>query len=144
MLSPTRLWARNFEGNSEDLLAFQADVAGGIVKQVHVAVTPDEYARVATIRAFKPEAHDAYLKGVFFWRTSRNPEDWKKALAFFDSAVQQDPSYALAHAGIASIYSSLMDVSVAPKVAREKSRAAGDEPYVSIHLLGAGDYAAHK
>jgi eukaryotic-like serine/threonine-protein kinase len=77
--SDKQLWARNFEGNSEDLLAFQADVAGAIAKQVHVAVTPDEYARIATIRAFKPEAHDAYLKGVFFWgrrvilRTGRKP-----------------------------------------------------------------------
>ena len=125
--SDKQLWAHSYEGTSEDLLALQADVAGAIAKQVHVAISPDEYARIATVRAVKPEAHDAYLKGVFFWKTSRNPEDWKKALAFFESAVQQDPSYALAYAGIASIYSSLMDVSVPSKVARGKSRAAAQK-----------------
>src|SRR5205823_8532868 len=116
-----------YEGTSEDLLPVQADVAGAIAKQVHVAISPDEYARIATVRAVKPEAHDAYLKGVFFWRTSRNPEDWKKALALFEMAVQQDPSYALAYAGLSSIYASLMDVSVPYKIARVKSRAAAQK-----------------
>jgi eukaryotic-like serine/threonine-protein kinase len=125
--SDKQLWAHSFEGTTDDLLAFQAEVAGAIAKQVHVAISPDEYARIASVHPVKSEAHDAYLKGVFFWRTSRNPEDWKKALAFFESAVQQDPGYALAYSGIASIYASLMDVAVPSKVARSKSRVAAQK-----------------
>ena len=121
------LWAHSYEDNSEDPLALQARVAGAIAKQVHVAFSPYEYARVANIRAVKPEAHDAYLKGVFFWRTSQNSEDWKKVLTFYESAVRQDSTYALAYAGLATIYPTLEEVSVASKVARSKGRAASEK-----------------
>jgi TolB-like protein/DNA-binding winged helix-turn-helix (wHTH) protein/Tfp pilus assembly protein PilF len=144
--SDKQLWAHSYEGNSEDLLALQARVASAVAQQVHVAVSPDEYARIANVRTVKPEAHDAYLKGVFFWKTSRNPEDWKKALGYFESAVQQDPNYALAYAGLASIYAILMDVSLPYKLAQAKLRGAAqkalelDDELAEAHIAMA---AAH-
>jgi TolB-like protein/DNA-binding winged helix-turn-helix (wHTH) protein len=144
--SDKQLWAHSYEGNSEDLLTLQARVASAIAQQVHVAVSPEEYARIANVGTAKPEAHDAYLKGLFFWKTSRNPEDWKKALGFFESAVQQDPSYALAYAGLANMYANLQDVSVPYKMARTKSRAAAqkalelDNTLADAHIAMAAIY----
>jgi TolB-like protein/DNA-binding winged helix-turn-helix (wHTH) protein/tetratricopeptide (TPR) repeat protein len=125
--SDKQLWAHTFEGKADDLLALQSHVANAVAQQVHVTISPDEYARIANVRPVKPEAHDAYLKGVFFWRTSRNPEDWKKALAFFELAVQKDPTYAQAYAGLAGVYDSLTDVSVPAMVARIKVREAAEK-----------------
>ena len=144
--SDKQLWAHTYEGNANDLLALQSQVAAAVAQEVHVAVSPDEYARITNVRPVKPDAHDAYLKGVFFWRTSRKPEDWKKALALFEMAVQQDPSYALAYAGLSSIYASLMDVSVPYKIARVKSRAAAqkalelDNALAEAHIAMAAAY----
>jgi TolB-like protein/Tfp pilus assembly protein PilF len=125
--SDKQLWAHSYEGNSEDLLALQARVASAVAQQVHVAVSPDEFARLANVPSVSPEAHDAYLKGVFFWRTARNPEDLKKAPVFFELAVQKDPNYARAYAGLAGAYASLTDISFPSKTTRMKVRAAAEK-----------------
>ncbi|MGE5733821.1 MAG: hypothetical protein ACM34E_01915, partial [Acidobacteriota bacterium] len=144
--SDKQLWAHRYEGSSEDVLALQADVASAIAEQIHTAVSPDELARLTNVRSVHPEAHDAYLKGIFFWRTSRSPEDWKKALDFFELAIQRDSTYAPAYAGLAVVYDSLTDVSLPSKVTMTKVRAAAkkalelDGNLAEAHLAMAAAY----
>jgi len=125
--SDKQLWAHSYEGKADDLLALQGRVASAVAQQVHVAVSPDEFARLTNVPSVNPEAHDAYLKGVFFWTTAGTPEDWKKALEYFELAVQKDPTYARAYAGLAGVYGNLTDQSLPSKTAIMKARAAAEK-----------------
>src|ERR1700676_566538 len=53
--------------------------------------------------AANPEAYQLYLKGIFYWN-KRNPESLKKSIEFFNQAIEKDPAYALAYAGLAEAY----------------------------------------
>ncbi|MBN2611093.1 MAG: hypothetical protein JXB00_06015, partial [Bacteroidales bacterium] len=54
-------------------------------------------------RQVNPEAYDAYIKGMFHWQRL-NPEDLEIALQYFESALDKDPDFALAHSGVALVW----------------------------------------
>src|SRR5208282_3695229 len=62
-----------------------------------------EQARLAGARPVNPEAHEAYLKGRFYWNLRSN-EGAKKGLEYFQQAIEKDPGYALAYTGLADCY----------------------------------------
>src|SRR6202022_3686362 len=74
------------------------------------------------------EAHDLYLKGRYLWN-QRSLEGLTKAKALFERAVALDPTYALAHSGLADCYSLFMDYGGA--------RAAAGLPKTEAHALKA-------
>lgn len=61
------LWAETFERSSRDVLSLQAELAGAIARAIDVRLTPTERSRLTTPKAVNPEAHDAYLRGRFFF-----------------------------------------------------------------------------
>jgi TolB-like protein/DNA-binding winged helix-turn-helix (wHTH) protein len=95
-----QLWSNSYEGDLRDIFALQARVVGKIADEIRVTLTPPERARLARVRAFNPDAYQAYSKGRFFWNKRTEP-DLKKAIAFFQQAIDEDPSYALAYDGLA-------------------------------------------
>jgi TolB-like protein/DNA-binding winged helix-turn-helix (wHTH) protein/Tfp pilus assembly protein PilF len=138
------LWAQSYERDWRDILTLQSAVARAIANRIHVALTPKEYTRLYTTRPVKPEAHDAYLKALFFWRMASSDEDFKKSLPFFEEAVKEDPNYALAYAGLASIYMTLEDRVLSPEVAKPKAKVAAekalelDNSLAQAHIAMAG------
>jgi tetratricopeptide (TPR) repeat protein len=100
------LWAKSYERDLSDVLTLQSEVAREIAREVKVALTPQEQARLATTRPVNPRAHELYLKGRFFWN-KRTPNDLKKSLEYFQQATAEDPNYALGYAGVADAYSVL-------------------------------------
>jgi tetratricopeptide (TPR) repeat protein len=70
------------------------------------ALTPQERARLARTRAVNPAAHEAYLKGRYYWARATE-EAVRKSIEYFAEAVTKDPNYALAHAGLADAYNQL-------------------------------------
>jgi tetratricopeptide (TPR) repeat protein len=97
------LWAGSYERNLRDVLALQSEVAGAIANEIQIKLTPNEQARLASTRTVNPDAHEAYLKGRYYWNL-RTSEDVKKALKYFQQAIEKDPGYALAYAGLADSY----------------------------------------
>jgi TolB-like protein/Tfp pilus assembly protein PilF len=97
------LWARQYEREMTDILALQGDVAGALADEIRITLTPQERARLASARTIEPEAYEDYLRGRFFWN-KRTPEGLKKSLQYYWSSLEKDPSYALAHAGLAECY----------------------------------------
>ncbi len=89
--------------------------------QVQISLTPGEEARLAGAKLVAVEALEAYLKGRFFWNT-RSPESLQKALGFFQTAIEKDPHYAAAHAGMADTYILMEEYSDLPP--REAARRA--------------------
>jgi TolB-like protein/DNA-binding winged helix-turn-helix (wHTH) protein len=100
------LWAESYERDARDVLALQADVAHDIAVEIRVKLTPQEQARMSSSRPVDPEAHEAYLRGVYFWNKRTEP-DLEKSVEYFNSAIQKDPGYAVFYAGLAQAYNSI-------------------------------------
>ncbi len=124
--SDRHLWAKSYERDLGDVLTLQSEVAREIAREINVALTPQEQARLATTRPVNPRAHELYLKGRFFWN-KRTPDGLTKGLEYFQQATVEDPGYALGYAGVADAYSLLGYVGYAvlpPSEAYPKARAA--------------------
>ncbi len=100
------LWSKSYERPAEDLLTLQREVAMAIADEIQVKLTADEQNRLSAQATVAPEAYESYLRGRFFWNR-RTRDGVLRALDYFQDAVQQDPSYALAYVGLADSYSLL-------------------------------------
>jgi TolB-like protein/Tfp pilus assembly protein PilF len=102
----TPLWSHEFERAIGDLRALEADVAGSIAKAVSAAVTPGESKRLSRSRQTNAVAEQAFFQGRFHL-AQYGLERSRRALEAFQRAVQLDPGYAAAHAGMARCYFNL-------------------------------------
>jgi len=97
------LWAQRYERDLRDVLTLQSDVARDIASEIKLTLTPEEQARLASARPVNPEAYQLYLKGRLFWNR-RTEEGLKRGIEYFEQAIEIDPNYALAYAGLADSY----------------------------------------
>ena len=97
------LWAHGYEGEAKDVLEMQSAVARDVVKQIRLRLTTTEQGRLSRSRPVNPEAHEAYLKGLFYWN-KRDQASLEKAISLFNQAINIDPGYPLPYAGIAQSY----------------------------------------
>ena len=73
------LWANTFERSSRDVLALQAELASAIAQELNVRLTSSEHSRLTAAPSVSPEAHDAYLKGRYFFNRPSD-ENLQKAI----------------------------------------------------------------
>jgi TolB-like protein/Flp pilus assembly protein TadD len=104
----THVWAESYERGMGDLLALQSEVARAIANEIRIKLTREEQARRTEAQPVDPEAHVAYLKGCYLW-SQRTKETLRKSVSYFQKAIQINPRYAAAHAGLADAYLSLHD-----------------------------------
>ena len=97
------LWARSYERDLRDILALEREVARAIADEIQAKVTPAEHVRLITARRVNPEAHEAYLKGRYYW-SRWTTEGFQRARQYFEQAIGQDPTYAAAYLGLANSY----------------------------------------
>jgi TolB-like protein/Tfp pilus assembly protein PilF len=107
------LWAETYERDFQDLLVLQSEVAQAVAREIEVAVSPEESSLLASARPVNPEAHEAYLKGRFH-HDRLTPADLDAALSYFERALEIDPSYAPAYAGIANVWASRNQMGYVP------------------------------
>jgi len=121
------LWAESYDRNFADVLVLQSEVARAVAHQVRARLTPQEQTRLASARAVNPEAHNAYLHGAFLiLRPTRQNLD--TAQRYFELALEKDPNYALAHAGIARVWLERQQASwVTPREGGPKVTAAAQK-----------------
>ncbi len=119
----THLWAENYERDVADVFAVQSDVAGRIASSLAVELLPVQQAQLASSRPVKPEVYDAYLKGRYY-SNKLTEEGGYKAIEHFRQAIQMDPSYAPAYAGLADAYYGLSSLYLPPREAMPKVRTA--------------------
>jgi TolB-like protein/Tfp pilus assembly protein PilF len=122
------LWAETYERDVRDVLALQSEVAGAIAREIRVKVTPGDQVRLANSRLINREAYLTYLRGRHFWN-KRTGEDLGRAVDSFRQAIDQDPTYAPAHAGLADAYSMLGSIgydAMPPREAMPRARAAAN------------------
>ena len=118
------LWAESYERDLRDVLALQSEIAKQVAEEVRVILTPEEQEQLGKARRVHPEAHELYLKARYFWN-KRTEEGGKKALAHFQGAIDQDPTFAQGYAGIADYYNIVGYYNtLAPSEAYPKAKAA--------------------
>lgn len=97
------LWAQSYEGDLRDTLALQKKVANAIAQQIRIELTPREEAALRDTKTVDPEVYEDYLKGRYFWN-KRSTDGLKKAIDYFNNAIEKDPNYADAYTGLADSY----------------------------------------
>jgi TolB-like protein/Flp pilus assembly protein TadD len=112
----THLWADSFDRDLNDILRVQDDVATAVARQIRLALNP----------SVNPDAYEAYLRGRFYWTNRGNLH---KSIEAYQQAIQKDPQYALAYAGLANGYALMGQVpydDLPPSEAKPKAREAAE------------------
>jgi TolB-like protein/DNA-binding winged helix-turn-helix (wHTH) protein/Tfp pilus assembly protein PilF len=118
------LWAESYERDLRDVLALQSEVGQAIAREVQVRLTPQEHARLVHARPVDPVAYELYLQGQYHYYKWR-PDEFQKAIAYFQKAIEADPKWAPAYAGLADSYGWLwIEGSVPPQEALPRFSAA--------------------
>ncbi|UCC82582.1 MAG: tetratricopeptide repeat protein, partial [Gemmatimonadota bacterium] len=99
------LWAETYDRELTDIFAIQSDVAERIAAALEATLTTDQRARIESAPTANLEAYDLYLRGRFF--LSQRGEGIRRGLEYFQQALERDPNYARAHAGVADCYNLL-------------------------------------
>ena len=132
------LWAQSYEGDLRETLALQNQVARAIAEHIRASLTRPEEGGVKNIRAVNPEAYVSYLKGRYFWN-KRTSEGLKKSAEYFEEAIEKDPMYAQAYAGLADSYAVLGNSDFAimsPREAYPRAKAAATKALELDDSLG--------
>jgi TolB-like protein/DNA-binding winged helix-turn-helix (wHTH) protein len=98
------LWAESYEGEVGDALGVQAKIAQAVARQIQVRLTHKEQTLLGPARTVNPEAQDLYLRGLYIFLTGGKVESSEKAINYFQQAIEKDPNYAPAYAGLALVY----------------------------------------
>lgn len=101
-----QLWEEHFEQKNNDVLALQNDLTKSIVEKLEIRLSRDEQQRIMKRYTDNVQAYKLYVKGRFYWNKP-TADDIKHAIEHFSQAITEDPSYALAYAGMAQSYSLL-------------------------------------
>ncbi|MGB8580781.1 MAG: winged helix-turn-helix domain-containing protein [Candidatus Sulfotelmatobacter sp.] len=99
------LWAETYERDLGNVLSMQSEVAQAIAQQVRAQLTPNQQSQLRSAHVVDPAAYDDYLRGrLYFTNEFTKPDSLKKAQHYFEDAIQKDPNFALAYAGLADTY----------------------------------------
>ena len=134
----THVWTDTYEREIHDVLKLQADVAAAIANQVALRLTPTQQRNLTAQGTVNPQAHEAYLKGLFFWNKFTQ-EGMKKSIEYFEQAIALEPGYAQPYARMARAYGVLGNFgALRPEQAYPKQKAAAQK---ALQLDGTLDEA---
>lgn len=97
------LWARSFDWTSSNAVGLQTEVSTAVANEIPLHVNARREIHPRTIGSADAEAYLDYLRGRFFWN-KRNREGLNKGIFYFAKAIQEDPHFARAYAGLADCY----------------------------------------
>src|SRR5206468_6809238 len=102
-LTGHHLWAERYDGSAGDVFSLQDKVIRQIVEALAVNLTTDESRQVGAAETAVPQAYDYFLQGWDHYR-QQTPEGTSKAIEFFKKAIELDPGYGRAYAGLAAAH----------------------------------------
>src|SRR5438105_12607623 len=105
-LTNAHLWAETYDRRLIDIFAVESEIAKTIAESLQAKLTGSENTAISKKPTENPAAHELYLKGRYFWNR-RNTASLRKAGDYFQQAIDLDPNYALAYAGLADVHSIL-------------------------------------
>jgi TolB-like protein/Tfp pilus assembly protein PilF/predicted Ser/Thr protein kinase len=118
------LWTETYDRPMSDVLIMYGEMARTIAGKIRIRLAPKEEMRLSSARRVDPEAYQAYLKGMFYWYKLTRL-DLESAEHYFELALEKDPNYARAYAGIAEVWAARLQQGLSPAVeAVPKEKAA--------------------
>lgn len=100
------LWADQYDRPMSNLLEIQADVSNKISQHLKLKLTGQQINKISKQTTDSPEAFELYLRGRYLW-TKFTAEDQRKSIEYFKRAIEKDPDFALAWAGLADAYGAM-------------------------------------
>jgi TolB-like protein/Flp pilus assembly protein TadD len=135
-LTEVHLWADTYDRKLTDIFAVESEIAKTIADTLQAKLTGSEQHAIALRPTANHEAHQLYLKGRYFWN-KRTADDFKTAISYFRQAIDKDPAFALAYAGLADTYLLLPAYAVAsPQESVPKAKAAAEQALKLDNTLG--------
>ena len=123
------LWAESYDGDVTNMLELDSNVARDIATQIgHLAARNDDVAARPTVAV---AAHEDYLRGRYYWN-KRTEAGLRKGIEYFQKAIDQEPNYALAYAGLADSHIMLANWGFAPPA--DSYRKAKDASLKALEL----------
>jgi len=123
----SHVWAQSYQRSIDDVFQLQRELAQDISREIGSDVGDPQRRQVSLPRSDNIEAYELYLQGRHLWN-QRSKESVARSLEYFRKAIERDPDFAAAHAGLAQSYVTLggntMVKSVAAEEIREPAMAA--------------------
>jgi len=121
------LWSHTYDRELQSVFAIQDSISEAIVDAMRIKLLGDDRAELIKRHTDNLEAYNAYVQGRFLWN-KRVEEHLMKAIEYFEDAIELDPNYALAYAGLADAYSVLpSNIGYPPEQAFPKAREAAEK-----------------
>jgi TolB-like protein/DNA-binding winged helix-turn-helix (wHTH) protein len=127
------VWADSYDQPFGDIFSVEDAVSSRIAAALSVALTGEEAGRMYRRYASNTEAYQLYIRGRYFWE-QRTPEGLRKAVSYFEQAIDKDPRYAPAYAGLANAYGPMLQrheiraVDALPKMVAAAAKALELDP----------------
>ena len=103
LLNVAQLWGEQYNRRSADILSIQDEIVRDIAQGLRVSLTGEQEEQLSERPTESIAAYQLYLKGRFYWN-KRTEEGFQKGLDYFQRAIEEDPTYAHAYAGLADSY----------------------------------------
>jgi TolB-like protein/Tfp pilus assembly protein PilF len=145
-----QLWSNQYNRDIRDLLRLQDEIARAVRDEIQVKLKPQERTRLASSHPVDPEAQDDYFRALHSrntWKAGSFPygeQDLQTAISYFRQAIEKDPNYGLAYAGMADTYINLGDPQTgnhAPKETLPLAKAAATRAVEVDPLLGEAHFS---
>jgi TolB-like protein/lipopolysaccharide biosynthesis regulator YciM len=121
------LWADIYDRKLTDIFAVESDITKTIAETLQTKLTGSEKTAIAKRPTANTRAYEFYLRGRFFWN-KRTGNGFKTAITYFQQAIDNDPNFALAYAGLADTYVLLPAFTwAAPQDAMPKAKVAAQK-----------------
>ena len=148
--SDAHLWADTYDRKLTDVFVIETEIAKAIADKLKAKLTGREEEAIRNQPTENSEAHQLYLKGRYFWN-KRTSDGLKTSIDYFNQAIDKDPAYGPAYAGLADAYAVLPNYSRTPgKEAYPKAEAAAvkaleiDDKLAEAHIALANVRVWHK
>lgn len=137
------LWGETFYEKASDIFVIQDLISKKVVKALSLNLTPQQEEKMADRGTNNREAYQAYQRGVYFWN-KRTKAELLRAVQYFQQAIEHDPNYAQAYAGLAECYTmfgyyrfaDLDEMKDKAKITAEKALALDDSLAEGYSALG--------
>ncbi len=99
----SQLWGQQYSRKLSDIIVIQEEISNAVSQKLRLRPSEEEQKRLTKRYTENPEAHQFYLKGRYLWNR-RTAQTLQRAAEYFQQAIEKDPAYALAWAGLADCY----------------------------------------
>ena len=117
-----QIWGEQYNRNVSDLVLLQKEIARDVSNKLSTKLSRTDEKKLASSSTVDPEAYQLYLQGRYQWN-KRTAEGVTKAKEYFQKAIEKDPGYALAYAGLADSY--IVVANLLPFEAKPEAKVAG-------------------